>query len=101
MKLKTSTELPLQGTPENGHGLLSPEKERRLKSRAKLKQYNLVLPQELYDALEAAADRQHTSVVFLIRQSIKLGLLALELESSPDGAIIARAGDVERQLVIF
>lgn len=40
------------------------------------KRYNLALPQDMFDALQAEADTRSTSIVELLRQFIRLGLLA-------------------------
>ena len=40
--------------------------------------YNLVLPRELFDDLQAAADAKHTTVAEMIRQFIRLGALATQ-----------------------
>lgn len=66
-----------------------------------LKRYNLVMPAGLFDNLQALADRQHTTVVDLIRKYVKLGLVISNLvEDNPDAALIIRNGDTERELVI-
>jgi hypothetical protein len=58
------------------------------------------MPGELYAELAAAAEARQTSVAVLIRASIRLGLLALELEASPDSALIARENGIDRVVVL-
>jgi hypothetical protein len=65
------------------------------------KRFNLLLPQVLFDELEAVAERRHTSVVELLRRFIKLGLIADQIEMSPDAELIIREGDVERRILLI
>jgi predicted transcriptional regulator len=65
------------------------------------KRYNFVLPEELYQELQALADHRHTTVVDLLRRFVKLGLLVAKAEESPDMAFILREGDKERELVLL
>jgi hypothetical protein len=65
------------------------------------KRYNLVLPEELYQEVQAIADRRHTTVVELLRRFVKLGLLVAKAEESPDMAFILREGDKEQQLLLL
>jgi hypothetical protein len=60
-----------------------------------------VLPEELYQEVQALADRRHTTVVELLRRFVKLGLLVAKAEESPDTAFILREGDKERELVLL
>jgi ATP-dependent Clp protease ATP-binding subunit ClpA len=66
-----------------------------------LKRYNLALPEELYDEVQALADRQQTTVVELLRRFIRLGLLATEIQQRPDAALIIREGDREREILLL
>jgi hypothetical protein len=66
-----------------------------------LKRYNLALPETLFDELQKLAERRHTTVVELLRRFIKLGLLAIELEETPDAALLIREGDTEREVLFF
>jgi hypothetical protein len=66
-----------------------------------IKRYNLALPEELFNELQELAERKQTSVVDILRRSIKLGLLAASLEETPDSAIIIRRGGVEREIVLI
>jgi hypothetical protein len=65
------------------------------------KRYNLVLPDELYQEVQAIAERRHTTVVELLRRFVKLGLLVAKAEESPDMAFILREGDKERELLLL
>ena len=62
------------------------------------KRYTLVLPQELFDEVQEVADARHTTVVGLLRQFIKLGLMAVELEDRPDAALLIRDGESEKEI---
>ena len=66
-----------------------------------LKRYNLVLPEELFNEVEKIANKRQTTVVDILRRFIKLGLLATQIEESPDGALLIREGNVERQIVFM
>ena len=70
-------------------------------SSKSLKRYNLVLPEELFNAVQELADRRHTTVVDLIRRFIKLGLIAARIEDTPDAALIIREGDSEQQILLL
>jgi hypothetical protein len=65
-----------------------------------IKRYNLALPQELFDELQELADRQHTTVVELIRRFIKLGLIAVRVQENPDAALLIREGETLREVVL-
>lgn len=65
------------------------------------KRYNLVLPQELYDEVQRIADEQHTTVVEVLRKFIRLGLLAFEIQNTPDAALIIREGDDEKEIFLL
>lgn len=62
------------------------------------KRYTLVLPTELFDEVQEVADARHTTVVGLLRQFIKLGLLAVQLEDTPDSALLIREGETEKEI---
>lgn len=64
------------------------------------KRYSLVLPQELYDEVEAIADRQHSSVVEIIRRFIRLGLIANEISKRDNSKLIIREDGVDREILL-
>ena len=66
-----------------------------------LKKYNLTIPQALYDDLENLADREHTSVLELVRRFIKLGLIAVKVQETPGAGLFIREGESERQLLLL
>jgi hypothetical protein len=65
------------------------------------KRYNLSLPEELYQEVQALAEERHTTVLELLRRFVKLGLLVARSEKSPDMAFILREGDKERELILL
>jgi ATP-dependent Clp protease ATP-binding subunit ClpA len=65
------------------------------------KRYSLVLPESLFDQVQALADREQTTVVDVMRRFIKLGLLATEIQATPGSALIIREGGKERELLIL
>ena len=66
-----------------------------------LKRYNLVLPEDLFTALQELADQRQTTVVDLIRRFIKLGLIAAKVEDTPGAALIIREGDTEQRIILL
>jgi ATP-dependent Clp protease ATP-binding subunit ClpA len=67
----------------------------------RLKRYNLVVPEELFDELQQLADRDHTTVVDLLRRFIKLGLLATRINETPGSALLIREGEKEREILLL
>jgi len=65
-----------------------------------LKRYNLVLPEELFDEIQQIADNRQTSVVDILRRFIKLGLLADQIERSPDSGLFIREGNIEKHIIL-
>src|SRR5262245_24968443 len=66
-----------------------------------LKRYSLVLPEDLFMAIQELADQRQTTVVDLIRRFIKLGLIAAKIEDTPGAALLIREGDTERQIILL
>jgi hypothetical protein len=66
-----------------------------------LKRYSLVLPEDLFTAIQELADKRQTTVVDLIRRFIKLGLIAAKIEDTPGAALIIRDGDTEQQIILL
>ena len=62
-----------------------------------VKRYHLVLPQDLFDAVEAAADARSTTTVDLIRQFLRLGVLATQ----PGAEIIVRKDGKDTILLLL
>lgn len=70
-------------------------------SKAKLKRYNLALPEDLFREVELLAEREHTTVLEVIRRSVKLGLLIAQVQQTPGASFVIREGTSERQLVLL
>jgi hypothetical protein len=66
-----------------------------------LKRYSLVLPEDLFTAIQELAEQRQTTVVDLIRRFIKLGLIAAKIEDTPGAALIIRDGDTEQQIIFL
>lgn len=62
-----------------------------------MKRYHLVLPQDLFDAVEKEAEARSTTTVELLRKFIRLGILA----SQPNVQIILREPDKESVIVLL
>lgn len=52
--------------------------------------YTLSLPAELYEELRKQADKRGMSIKELVRQSLKLGLLAVKLEDDPETGLFMK-----------
>ncbi len=65
------------------------------------KRYNLVLPQPLFDELQSVADERHATVLEVLKQYIRLGLLVSKAEKSPDVSVVIREGERERELMLI
>jgi len=63
--------------------------------------YNLVISKELYDAVEAIANRRGTSVVAVMKQFVKMGLFAAKIEENPNMDLLVREDGVTRVLRLF
>jgi ATP-dependent Clp protease ATP-binding subunit ClpA len=66
-----------------------------------LKRYNLVLPEDLFQQVQELADREHTTVVEVLRRFIKLGLLATRVSDTPGSALVIREGEREREILML
>src|SRR5262245_58664691 len=91
------------GMPREHHA--TPERHESTSQSAQhtpgVKRYNLVLPEDLFTALQELADKRQTTVVDLIRRFIKLGLIAAKVEETPDAALIIREGDTEQRIILL
>jgi hypothetical protein len=65
------------------------------------RRYNLVLPESLYNEIQSVADKKGTTVVDWIKTSLKLGLLADRITSTPGAALLIREGDTLREIVLL
>lgn len=52
--------------------------------------YTLTLPSKIYEELQKQAQARGSSVKDLVRQSLKLGLLAMELESNEKAGVFIK-----------
>lgn len=63
---------------------------------------HLVIPHELFNELGIEAFKRGITTIELIRTFIKLGMLAMYIENSPDAALIIRDDDGnERELLLI
>ncbi|MFN8495696.1 MAG: hypothetical protein U0350_49345 [Caldilineaceae bacterium] len=65
------------------------------------KRYNLVLPEDLFDQVQQLADDRQTTIVDMLRRFIKLGVLAAQIENSPNSALVIRQGNIEQQIILI
>lgn len=65
-----------------------------------MKHYNLNLPEELFAEVEAIANRRQTTVAAIMRQFVKLGLLAVKIEEDPNMDLLVREGGETRVVKI-
>ncbi|MBZ0302929.1 MAG: hypothetical protein K8J31_24500 [Anaerolineae bacterium] len=66
-----------------------------------LKRYNLGLPKDVYEELRRVADQRQTTVLAILRSFIKLGLLAIEIENTPDATLLIREDGKEREIMLL
>ena len=65
-----------------------------------MKRYNLVIPEALFAEVEAIARRRQTTVVAIMRQFIKIGLLADRIEQDDNMDLLVREGGETRIITI-
>lgn len=63
------------------------------------KRFNLTLTQDLYNELQAVANRRSITISHVLRQSIKLLLLAIKIEESPTSRLLVEEDGVIREIV--
>ena len=52
--------------------------------------YTLTLPAEIYEELRIQAERRGMTIKELVRQCLKLGLIAIKLEETPDSGLFIK-----------
>lgn len=60
----------------------------------------MIQSQELFKALQQVAAQRHSTVVKVLRQFIRLGLLVVQAEQDADAAFIYRQGGKEREIML-
>lgn len=88
-------------TQKLGEAVVDNTRTGRTASGANVKRYNLALPEELFEQIQGVAEKQHTSVLDVLRRFIKLGLLAAKLQEDPNAALILRQGGSDREIVLL
>ncbi len=68
--------------------------------KARVKRYNLVMPEELFRDLQDFADRRHTTVVEVMRRFLRLGLVVGQACETPGSAVVIRENDREREVLL-
>lgn len=79
---------------------VTPQDQQQENSK-KVKRYNLVLPNSLFDEVQILANDENISILELLKRFIKIGLLVTKLAQSPNVSLILREGDRERELVLL
>ena len=69
--------------------------------KVKTKRYNLILPMNLFNQVQALADEEGTTVLELLKRFIRIGLVITKLTQSPDSALLIRQDGKERELVLL
>ncbi|MEX0762019.1 MAG: Clp protease N-terminal domain-containing protein [Dehalococcoidia bacterium] len=67
----------------------------------RVKRYNLALPEDLFREVEQLAEREHMTVLEVLRRSVKLGLLVAQAQETQGASFIIREGATERQIVLL
>ncbi len=70
-------------------------------AREEIKRYNLALPESLFREVVQLANREDTTVLEVIRRSIKLGLFVAKVQQTPGAKLIIREGATEREIVLL
>ena len=97
MKLRKSLENPPTKSRASPRG----ESRRDGAPADKVWRYSLSLPRELQVQIEAVAEKNHTTVVDVLRRFVKLGLLAVQIEETPGAELLIREGEIERRLIFL
>ena len=71
------------------------------KSKGNIKRYNLSLPDDLFNSIHELADKEHSTVLEILRKFIKLGLVAANISKDSNSKLIIREGDVEREILLL
>jgi hypothetical protein len=88
-------------TLEHTHQKTTNKRGRRVTlANQALKRYNLILPEQLYEAIQEIADKQHSTVMDQLRKFIKLGILASDIANDPNSKLIIREGKKEREIIL-
>jgi ATP-dependent Clp protease ATP-binding subunit ClpA len=66
-----------------------------------LKRYQLVLPADLFEAVQRLAAREDATVQEVLRRFIRLGLLVTDMQRTPGAELILRDAGGERRLVLI
>ncbi len=66
-----------------------------------VKRYNLVLPMDLFNAIQQIADEEQTTVVEMLRRFIKLGLIAIDIARDPNSKLIIREGNRDQEILLL
>jgi|GEM_PF-2256625 len=69
-------------------------------SHGGVKRYNLVLPIDLFNAIQDIANEQHTSVVDILKRFITLGLIAYDAQKDPNAKLILKEGGREQEIAL-
>jgi ATP-dependent Clp protease ATP-binding subunit ClpA len=83
--------------PQGVKGLESQFSERRRGVR----RHSLVLPEDLFQRVQAMASAEQTTVTDLLRRFTRLGLLVMETQGAPDTSIVIRQGEKEQRLLML
>lgn len=65
-----------------------------------MKRINLSITEQQQNAIVEAAQSRGTSMVDIIRQCIRVGLLLYQAQSDPDAKVIIRQGSQEREVIL-
>ncbi len=86
--------------PENGvRG--RPNGTSSRKSKDNIKRYNLALPEDLFDSIHELAEKEHTTVLEILRKFIRLGLIAADISKDSNSKLIIREGNAEREILML
>ncbi len=76
-----------------------PKKKREGETNSGLKRYNLVIPEPLFNEVQSIAEKEHTTMLELIKRFIKIGLIIARLP--PNAELIIREDNKETKLILL
>ena len=65
------------------------------------KRYNLVLPEELFNAVQAVAKEEGTAFVTVLKRFLRLGLVATEAMKKHDGKLLLKQGANVKEIFLL
>lgn len=101
MRTKTSTKISTVTNPLSDNGQASEVVQNVEAKSKKMKRYNLIIQEDVFNQLQLLADENDTTVLDLMRRFIKLGLIAMNLQKTDNDGLVLRQNGKEREIVLI